>query len=341
MFSIKKFTQKNQALQHCPHENCGQPLHDIIQEKGIWFCPHCQQSLLSEPVLTLQQLSKPPNDTTEKFNYKDISPKYFFLIMGCLLLAVVIKLLNIGYLWLVVHIGWLCYVGFSQRRNIKIKKPVFKGVDKLADVKQQDQHFVTPTGELQCVVFKRALQGGNYQRVTGCPHCYSQQIADVSHYLNMNLNFYENYNIKKPAQLPKTFYDKKTHTYLDQHPLVKKLVLCLNCHSHFIWEKHKIPSLKVLKNLVLSVLWFILFFGFFIVFVLVIDWLFTSAETLITAYPVIDIKNVLDFLIKWLLSSVAIAIMLFLYIFLPIRFGLKNEVHFSQFRLHQFDEKSE
>lgn len=261
--------------------------------------------------------------------------------MGCLLLAVVIKLLNIGYLWFVVHIGWLCYVGFSQRRNIKIKKPVFKGVDKLADVKQQDQHFVTPTGELQCVIFKRALQGGNYQRVTGCPHCLSQQIVDVSHYLNMNSNFYENHHIAKPAQLPKTFYDKKTHTYLDQHPLVKKLVLCLNCHSHFIWQKHKTPSLKVLKNLVLSIIWLVLFFGFFIVFWLVIDWLLTSAESLITAYPVIDIKNVLDFLIKWLLSSVAIAIMLFLYIFLPIRFGLKNEVHFSQFRLHQFDEKSE
>lgn len=339
MLNIKKLIQKNQPLQICPHENCGQPLHDIIREKGIWFCPHCQQSLLSEPILTLEQLNEIPNNSTEKFNYKDISPKYFFLIMGCLLLVLVINLLNIGYLWLVVQIGWFAYVCFSQRKNIK--KPIFKGVDKLADVKQQDQHFVTPTGELQCVVFKRALQGGNYQRVTGCPHCLSQQMADVSHYLNMNLNFYENHNISKPAQLPNGVYDKKTRTYIDHHPLVKKLVLCLNCHSHFIWQKHQYSGLKNLKNLALLVLWFVMLIGLLVFGWLLMNWLLTSAETLITAYPVIDIKNVLDFLIKWLLSSVAMSIMLFLSFFLPIRFGLKNAVHFSQFRLHQFDEKSE
>lgn len=338
MFNVKKLIQKNQPLQHCPHENCGQLLHNIVHEKGILFCPHCQQSLLHEPVLTLEQLNKTPKDTDPQFNYKNIFLKYFFIVMGCLLLILVLDLLKIGYLWGFFYLGWAVYQALQNRRNIKI--PMFKGVDKLADVKQQDQHFVTPTGELECIAVKRALQGGNYQRITGCPHCLSQQMADVSQLLNMNLNFYENANITKPTQLPKTLYDKNTHTYIDQHPLAKRLLLCLHCHSHFIWEKHKNSSLKSFRDLSLLVLWFVILIIFLVISWLLMADLFSHVETLITAYPVINIKNVLDFLTKWLLSSVAISSILFLLFLLPIRFGLKNEVHFSQLRLQAFDDKS-
>lgn len=347
----------NNEPKHCPHADCGQVIDEFVVKKGILFCPHCQKSILLEPVLSLIQLEqerlkpKTPFIKTLSFEWQIFRPKYFALVFLLMLIIIILNLPAIKDLKLTQTLwilGYLVFIGYDVYRQKKSKftvnnidKPLIQGVDNLQQVKKHYTNFIAPTGELQPVMMRRVTQTqGNYQKIIGCPHCTSQQLDSVSQLLNLNLNFYENFGIKKPAQLPQQFYDKATHTYADENPLAKSLLICLNCHSHYQWQKYKMPFLRQFLHFILLLVVGIVFmasiFGLGFGFNIMLDWLQSDLQQIFSDIHSLNWLFILIFIGKLILMDISVLICGFLFGFLGkvIRYF---EFDSSQFYITAFD----
>ncbi|WP_080946153.1 hypothetical protein [Moraxella bovoculi] len=165
----------------CPHSDCGQAFDDVIWENGIVFCPHCQRSILVNPIT--EQLQSQSFGAFLVDYFKRYGVMLLAMVLAWLVFAKMIEWLDIHHhsmigmsvigLIVIRLVIFVFGVYLFEKRNKKYpigNTPILSGVDTLSSV-QSDPHQSR---------YQERLGGLFYPFCYHCPHCSSQRIAQKS-----------------------------------------------------------------------------------------------------------------------------------------------------------------
>lgn len=169
----------------CPHPDCGQSFDYVEMCNGIVFCPHCQKSLLVNPLT-----QKIQSQSLGQFFGNYIKAHYKTLLIICLIIVFMDVLLGyvsdfagftlIGMIMFGFMVFLFCYFRLDIKKRTFYdlsKSPFYYGVDKLDTVKNANsQHN-----------YQETLDKLFYPFAGCCPHCQSQRIShriDNRYYCN-------------------------------------------------------------------------------------------------------------------------------------------------------------
>ncbi len=237
----------------CPHRDCGQHFFAPINSKGVLFCPHCQQSILLKPTDTYTD--KSTQKSGFQFQWQVLTkPTYWLLSFMMLLLFLYMKWSNNGniiflFFTFIIAISFVYLIikGISAKGKqdylfsfTHYNKPVYAGIDKLAEMDKYPFGYVIANGQL--AINQPANQDifTSYETIYFCPCCHSQQMINLTSMLVLDFKFFEKYNIPRPKNIPKSNFDPVTRTYADATKYTQ--VVCLNCLSYFKWQAPSKPK---------------------------------------------------------------------------------------------------
>lgn len=240
----KKKTHKV-IKQTCPHRDCGVSFSEPIVEKGILFCPHCENSILLAEPLSLEEVNQRNSTLYNKQESLSIESR-LFIFMPLIIIPMSIARIqgweDISFLLSMIIVSifiFEIYKIYSRRLSYRLKHNKIEfiaGVDGLSDIykfSEMEAEYANNEGILvqaPCYLNKTELP-----KLKTCPHCTSQMVVKLPSVVGWKKDLYSKYDVSRPKGMPNSGYCAATDRYVDSDPTLSNIFLCFHCHTHYSW----------------------------------------------------------------------------------------------------------